>query len=272
MTDLNCLNVMGMLKGDFGALWRCRQVGKSLEITTSYLYPDNTFVVLYATKRQKRFIVADGGQASDFFHCAKDDEPFFASLIGRAKLGHDVLEHSSGTRRFYYKQTTDFKLISSIAFDLANFLVAATNAAILSTAEDDAMDKNSFKMRADKFIKPLIKRGRTVKFSGKLEEVKEATFSAVIKSSSKLWLVIYLTGSNAKYFQLSTSNAIVNVELLKASSINRQVERVIPFLNDEAMGYQPNQLTQRLARLSELTKNEAIPWRRKDEIISKLAA
>jgi hypothetical protein len=272
MTDLNCVNVMGMLKGDFGSLWKCRQAGNSLEITTSYLYPDNTFVVLYVTKRQKRFIVSDGGQASEFFQCAKDDEPFFASLIGRAKLRHDVLEHSKGTRRFYYKQATDFKLIGSMAFDMANFLVAATNAAVLSTAEDDAMDKNSFKMRADKFIKPLIKRDRTVKFSDKLEEVKEATFSAVIKSKTQLWLVLYLTGSNAKYFQLSASNAIVNVELLKSSSIIHQVKQVIPFLDDEATGYQPNKLTQRLARLAELTKNQVISWRHKDEIITKLAA
>jgi hypothetical protein len=31
--------------------------------------------------------------------------------------------------------------------------------------------------------------------------VKEATFSAVIVSNARLWLVIYLTGSNLKYFQ-----------------------------------------------------------------------
>jgi hypothetical protein len=103
-----------------------------------------------------------------------------------------------------------------------------------------------------------------------LPEVKEATFSAVVKSASSLWLVIYLTGSNLKYFQLSVSNAIVNVEFLQQSSLKNNVSSIVPFLNDDAEGYQPNHLTQRLGRLTSLTKTQAIPWRRKEDIIHAL--
>jgi hypothetical protein len=276
MTDLNCKDVTGMLKGDFGALWHCTQRGKSLEIITPYIYPDSSFVSVFITKRGNRFIVSDGAQVSEFFQSAKGDEPFFASLIARSRVTHGVSEFQQGGRTFFYKETKDHKLISSIAFDVVNFLVGASNAAYLATAEEDSQDKNSFRMRADTFIKHQITKrsGKTVSFNKKMPEVKEATFSAVVTGAgSKLWLVIYLTGSNLKYFQLSVSNAIVNVEFLKQSTIYKgnHVRSVIPFINDEAIGYQPSQLTQRLGRLSDLTGNHSIPWKRKEEIIQALA-
>lgn len=262
-----------MLKGDFGALWYCNQRGKSLEIVTPYIYPDNSFVSLFVKKSGNRFIVSDAGQVSEFFQSAKDDEPFFASLIAKSRLAHNVSEFKQGEKVYYYTDTKDPKLISSIAFDLANFLVASSSAAYLATAEEDAQDKNSFRARADKFIKHQITRrsGKTVSFNKKIEEVKEATWSAVVTSASGLWIVIYLTGSNLKYFQLSVSNAIVNVEFLAKSSIYNNVRSVVPLLNDEATGYQPNQLTQRLGRLSTLTKSQVVPWRRKEEIVTALA-
>ena len=274
MTDLNCSTLVRAIKGDFGALWNCRERGATLEITTPYVYPDNSFVTIFVTKRGRRFIVSDAGQASELFQPVKDDEPFFASLISRARATHRVSEFKQGNRTFYYKDTEKLGLISSLAFDVANFLVSSTSAAALAAAEEDSIDKNSFRVRADTFIKHHVPRssGKSVHFNQKLPEVKEATFNAVITGRSYLWLVIYLTGSNLKYFQLTVSNAIVNVEFLHKSSIKDRVRSVIPLLDDDADGYQPNRLTQRLGALEELTKIQAIPWGRKEEIIRLVAA
>lgn len=272
MTDLNCKDFLGMLKGDFSALWHCKQLGKTIEITTPYLYPDNSFVSIFITKRSNRFIVSDAGHVSEFFKSAKDDEPFFASLIAKSRAVHDIKDFKQGERTFYFKETKDIKLVSSIAFDMANFLVASSNAAELALAEEDSGDKNSFRARADKYIKPQITKGRSVKFNQKIEEVQEATFSAVIKAPSKMWIVIYLTGSNLKYFQLSVSNAIFNVESANNSTIRPHIRGIYSLLNDDAVGYQPNHLNHRLGKLSAVTKSAVIPWRRKEELTKHLMA
>jgi hypothetical protein len=272
MTDINCKNFLGMLKGDFGALWHCKQLGNTIEITTPYLYPDNSFVSIFITKRSNRFVVSDAGHASEFFKSAKDDEPFFASLIAKARLVHNVSEYKQGDRTFYLKETKDIKLVSSIAFDVASFLVASSNAAELAIAEDDSGDKNSFRARADKYIKPQITRGRTVKFNQKIPEIKEATFSAVITEASKLLIVIYLTGSNLKYFQLSVANAIFNVESANHSSIHGHIKGIYPLVDDDALGYQPRHLNQRLGKLTAVAKSKVILWRQKEELTKQLMA
>lgn len=270
MSDHNCKSLTAVLKSDFGALWNCQQRGNSLEIITPYLYPDDSFVSVFVTTRGDRLIVSDGGHATDFFQGAKDDEPFFNSVISRARISHRVSEFKQGGKTFYFKDTKEKKLISSIAFDLCNFLVASSNAAALAMSEDDSIDKNSFRQMADKFIKPQITRGRTVKFNQKIPEVKEATFSAVITSNSALWIIIYLTGSNLKYFQLSVANAIFNVESANKSIIQPQIRSIYPLLNDDAVGYQPQHLQQRLSRLTGVTKTPIIPWKKRDELARHL--
>lgn len=272
MAGLNCKEIISLLKGDFGALWHCQPRGKTLEIITPYLYPDDSFVSLFVTTRGKRLIVSDGGQASDFLQSAKDDEPFLSAVISRARLAHNVEQFTQGNKRFFFKETLEPKLMSSIAFDLANFLVASSSAASLAMTEDESLDKNSFRVRADKFIKPQIPKGRMVKFNQKISEVKEATFSAVISGPSKLWIVIYLTGSNLKYFQLSVSNAIFNVESANNSKIHSHIRGIYPLLNDGAIGYQPTHLQQRLGKLREVTGSPIIQWKNKEELTKYLMA
>jgi hypothetical protein len=145
-------------------------------------------------------------------------------------------------------------------------------AASLAMTEDESLDKNSFRVLADKFIKPQVRRGRTVKFNQKIPEVKEATFSAVISGPSKLWIVIYLTGSNLKYFQLSVSNAIFNVESANNSRIHSHIRGIYPLLNDAAIGYQPTHLQQRLTKLREVTGSPIIQWKNKEELTKFLMA
>jgi hypothetical protein len=274
MADLKCKEFIGAIKGDFGALWHCEQRGETLEITTPYLYPDHSFVTIYLTKRGKRYIVSDGADASEFLQAPKDDEPFMSSLVSRATQAYSVEKCEQAKKTYFFKATEEKRLISSAVFDVASFLVSASNAASLSVAEEDTQDRNSFRVRADSFIKHSIPRksGKTVKFNQKIPEVKEATFSAIVTSASKISIVIYLTGSNLTYFQHNLANAIVNVEFLKRSNLKDNLGAVLPFLNDDAVGYQPNRLTERLGRLKELTHNNAIPWREKEKLIPKLAA
>ena len=275
MTDLKCKDLVPAIKADFGSLWHCEPRGKSLEIVTPYLYPDNSFISVFVTTRGKRIIVSDGGQLCEFVEGAKDDEAFLSAILARSAAHHGISEVTQAKRKFHFKAVDKLKLVSSAVFDLCNFLVATSSAATLSLTEDETMDRNSFRAKADKFIRIQIpkNKGLTVSFNKRLEEAKEATFSAVIARASSVSLVIYLTGCNLRYFQLSVSQAIINVQMARSSSLNKHINSIIPVLNDEAVGYLPNKLTERLAILKEATASSIIPWKRgQSDLIQALEA
>ena len=272
MNALNYNEIVGMIKSDFGSLWHCSNLGKTMEIVTPYLYPDNSFVSIFITKRSDRVIVSDGGHLTEFFETASDDEAFLTAVLSKFREHHGVSEFPQKGKTFYFKQTKDIKLIPSIAFDLCNFVIAASTAATLSITEDESLDRSSFRTRADKFIKVQIPKGTgtTITLNRSLPEVKEATFSAVISRSNKLWIVIYLTGSNLKYFQLSVSNAIVNTQFARQSSLKSHIVATVPLINNEAVGYQPTKLSHRFEMLKDVAKTPPILWSHKEELNSIL--
>src|SRR5438128_2277560 len=83
MTNLECKDIIGALRSDFGALWQCRQLANSLEITTPYLYPNNDFVSVYLTIRGGRIIISDGARLSEFVETSIDDMAFSETATNR---------------------------------------------------------------------------------------------------------------------------------------------------------------------------------------------
>ena len=217
---------------------------------------------MFITTRSNRIIVSDGGQLGEFINNAVDDEDFLSSIVGRFGSLYGVKEFVQNERRtLFFKECKGAKLISSIAFDLCNFVTAVANSSMLAIAEEESQEARSFKTKADSFINRLkIVKLRSVEFGQRLPEIKEATFSAVIHTSSQLWLVPYLTGSSPTYFERSISNTIINIGIAKRSRLNSQIAAIIPFLNDKASGYDPTRFTQRLAMLSSVSDDRVVKW------------
>ena len=54
----------------FGALWKCRPVGDSLEITTPFPTSTSMYVTVFLTKRDDAWIVSDGGWVcNEIYNC-----------------------------------------------------------------------------------------------------------------------------------------------------------------------------------------------------------
>ena len=271
MNNIDCPNMLKAIKRDFGGLWHCVKRGKTLEIVTPYLYPDSTFVSVFITERGEKIIVSDGAQLSEFIASTAGDESLQSASLFRFSESHEIKEHLKLGVKYYFKSCSSIKLVSSIVFDMCNFISCVASASVLTIAAEDQEDREIFRRKADAFINKSIGT-KKVKFSHSLPEIKEATFSAVIKSNSQLWLVLYLTGSNLNYFSRSASNAIVNVEFARASSLESQIKAIIPVVNNEADGYQPAKLSQRIEMLSRVAKQSPINWTEKEQLERLIAA
>jgi len=149
MNDMNCKKIIEVLKSDFGSLWHCFNRGESLEFVTPFLYPDKKFVSIFITTRGKRIIVSDGGQLSEFIKAATDDEAFQTAILGKFKDSYGVEKFPQKQRgEFYFKECADPKLISSVVFDLGNFISSASSAAVLAVTEEEALERKSFRTKA----------------------------------------------------------------------------------------------------------------------------
>ncbi len=271
MSELNCETVIGAIQRDYGALWHCVRRGNTLEIVTPYLYPDKGFVSAFVTERGKKIVVSDGGGLTDFVRTAGDDEAFESAVLTRFTGSYGVRAVVQAGRQFYFKECDAVGLVPSAIFDLCNFVVAVSSAAIMTLTEEETAERESFRSKADQFIKLRVQPDRTVQFNQSLPEVPEATFSAVIGNSSRLWLVFYLTGSNLNYFTRSVSNAIINVEFARESKLKNHIAATVPLINNQAVGYQPAKLQHRFERLKQVAQCDAISWTDRESIDARLA-
>ena len=225
---------------------------------------------MFITTRGKRIIVSESGQVSDFVAAATEDVDFQNSIQSKFGASYGVSLYPTAKRSYYFTECDSIKLVPSKVFDLCNFAVAVTSASMLATTEEESLDLRSFRAKADTFITRLkVVKGREVLFNQRLREIKEATFSAVIRNAGRIWLVSYLTGSSPAYFERSISQAIVNIEFANESSLRPHIGAIIPFVNNKATGYEPRKFHNRLGKLSEvakMSKSSIVRWTERGEI------
>ena len=272
MNEIGCSDVMGAIQSDYGALWHCTTRGNTLEIVTPYLYPDRSFVSVFVTARGEKVVVSDGGGLVELVRDRSGDPKADGAEFGSWGETYGVQCCKHGDRVLYFRECGSLGLVSSAVFDVCNFVVAASNSACGAAGAMESIESETFTSRADGFIRGRLPSGRDVEFNKTLREVPEARFGAVVTSNSRLWLVVYLTGSNLNYFTRSVSNAIVNLELVRASSLGERIAATVPLVNDGASGYQPAKLQQRFGRLREVAQTEAVLWTNKELIDAQLAA
>lgn len=264
MNPITCKDVMGLIQADYGALWHCFQRGNTLEIVTPYLYPNKSFVSVFITTRGEKIIVADGGHLEDLIQAANADGALHNSVLDNFLDTYKTQKLQQAGKIFYYKDCDALKLVPSIIFDLCNFIVSVSSASLLATPEDESKSSASFRREADNYLRGLVADRRTIVFNQNLEQAPEARFSAIITASSRLWLVPYLTGCDLRYFTMSMSNAIVNIELARASSLNPHIAAIIPLIDSKARGYEPMKLRNRVEKLEEVASCKAVSWAERD--------
>jgi hypothetical protein len=281
MTKINC-KITERIQKDFNSIWRCKQRGDTIEISTPYLLPDSTLLSLFITTRTEKgvekFIVHDGGSIFQIIseNCPLPDDEIKSSLDGfSAKYGiRQCLDASK--QKVFFKDCKKKSLISSIAFDLASFATTATNVLVATSVDEPNIEPDKrFQRNADSFIKTAI-HSSGLKFKPR-HEIKEyfpgIKFSGVINSSNRIWIVSYVTGSDLTYFRRSVAETNMNFEHVWKSrqSISNHIGRTIPLLNTDAKGYEPNKLKWQIDMLQESSKNNLVKWTDRNSIVGLLS-
>lgn len=267
---LDC-QITDAIQRDFNSLWKCKQLGETLEISTPYLLPDSTLMSVFLTQRGDRYIVCDGGGLSELLeeYCALPADEMKDSLEGIADKFR-MKEGAANGKPLYFKDCTDLKLISSLVFDVANFATMAASA-LVSIASDEVEEERTkrFATRAEAFlrtVKPASLSFRPLEIA----EVPGVRFSAVLASSSKVWIVSYVTGSNATYFRRSICDTAMSFKHAWKSSLHDHIGRTIPLVNTEADGYQPQKLQWQLDELQQESHDSTVKWFEKENLAEML--
>ena len=237
---LSCSDILPALKQDFGSLWQCQPRGESIEIITPFSTTTQKFISVFVTQRSEQWIVSDGGWLCEESYynntplIEADDKVQQAIAYYQASFKVAAHEQPDG-RIFYFKKCGKSELLSSTVYDVANFVTSTVNALSVPTVEDHVR-RRLFRKGANAFMLGTFRD--SVKLPYALEDVKAARFNAAVIDSSRLSLVIYVSGSTANYFSTDFKKAIVNFELARKSKFAPQVKAQVALLDDEASGYE----------------------------------
>ena len=263
-----------MVRADFGSLWSCRQAGESLEISTPYLLPNDDALTVYVTVRDgNRIIVSDGGFLDGFLEDNCDlSADKLAGCLAYFKDHHGIrVHHQSNRPVYYFKEGNSMLAVSSLIFDLGNFVVAVCNAAIPHVATAEGLEEQRFVSKADAYIKTLLPQLEGRKFRKKVTDIPHVRFGGVVYTNSHLWLIGYVTGSTPSAFVHNLSLAHMNFVLARKSSIC-QMASLVAFVNNDASGYHLDKQAAHLEELQQVTQQDSVKWTERDKLAKVLSS
>ena len=271
---LDC-GITEVLRSDFGSLWKCKQSGETLEISTPYLMPDSTLFTAFLTKRNNRYIVCDGGGVSEILQesCDLPSDEIKSALDGIAQKFTMKQGIISGEPLFF-KECSDPKIISSLVFDVASFAVSATNALVAMAVEDEGgVQERRFRAKADDFVKSVTPSGWEFR-PKRINEVPGYTFGAVIARASRLCLISYVTGSTTTYFRRSVCDTAKSFAHAWKGPLaeSKLIHRTIPIIDTGASGYKQEELQWQLDELQADSHNSLVDWKEKERYAELLEA
>lgn len=272
--QIRCSDIIDAIRADFGALWSCSMAGNTLEISTPYLLPNDDALTVYVTTRGDRIIVSDGGFVSEFL---AENSSLAGDKLDACKdhfaSRHEIKSHqnSSDGLIYYFKEANSLHLVSSLIFDVGNFVTALTNAAIPQAEMEELRDQKRFNGQADSYIKTLLPTIGVRKFRKKIGELPSVRFGAVVSSDSHLWLVSYVSGSTQSAFVHNISMAYMNFTLTRKNPIC-EASTLIALVNDTAEGYRPMKQGAHLDELHSVTGLEPIPWTQRSRLQNALSS
>ena len=128
--------LFAQIKNDFNALWVIQRRNATVEFITPYTTLSGDAVSVFVTQRENGYVVSDAGRvfelASDQEVAVEDRKVFHHSELIN-KFGVKVVRQREERREFYYKITSDIKMMSSLIYDMAHFQKALMDAILLDT-------------------------------------------------------------------------------------------------------------------------------------------
>lgn len=241
-----------------------------LEVITAYSTINNKFISAFITSANGKIVVTDNGWIDQNYY----DTPLFdesEDIISRVTTSFKASYNIKSTLdksgvQFFYKTCNSLNEISSAVFDLANFTAGVINAfCIQYKDEKEEMERETFRTDANNFLKANY--ADQVRLRNSLEDYQNIKFSAIINKRSRLYLITYVTGSTARYFENDLRKSIVNFELASKSKYKDIINEKITILNDKSFGFQPERSANIIELLVEKTTREPIKWTEREKLL-----
>ena len=198
------------IKKDFDLLWGYKIRGKTLEIITPFSTLSGDFISIYLTQRDDRYIVSDGQWLAQKIQeleldLGKKNAAYIAETANHYSIKQTC--HINNDKAFYFKSTTDLKLLTAYIYDVAHFIETTLNAIYASQVffEEDVKQEKLFTTRVNNLFLRKIEENRNKQRIFELDRnnpLKAFRFNTILKKegSSQLWLAMYITGSTTNYF------------------------------------------------------------------------
>lgn len=223
------------IKHAFGALWGFRARGESCEVITPFPTSTDMYVSVFITVRNGRFIVTDGGWVDKgVYKCnLQPENNIYNRIFAFFEEDYCISRTISADGFMYlYKATRDERLVPNLVFDVAYFISAVVNTALVQYRDETVRDR--FRAKAGTLIRRHVSADR-LKFNAPVSPLaKAARFGAVVTSSrgNSVSLVNFISGSNYENLRGSFAKSNFNYDLLERTSASSMVHERIILIDD----------------------------------------
>ncbi len=261
------------IKSSFCNLTQFKLRGEVLEVITAFSTINRKFISVFVTFNKNEFVITDNGWVYKNYYENSQDKSNDELLnnITNSYINSFNVKQTVDVNgiHYYYKKCDNISQIPAAVFDVANFLLGIINATLLQYKdESEEKERDHFKSDASSFLKSNYKEAVSLKKS--LDDIKSVVFNAIIEKESKLYLITYITGSSAFYFDSDINKSIVNFELSKKSNFNPYIKGRYAIINDLSLGYNPQRSSTILGLLYEKTNSDPILWSKKETLLSSI--
>lgn len=265
------LLITELIKKTFCNLVEIKSRGNNFEILTGYSTLNDKFISVFIHQLSDgKWIISDLGWLDQNYY----DTPYYEEseeILNKIKntfLINYKIKTTSDERGniFYYKSTLNFEHISSLVYDLSNFLLGAANSyCIQFKDEKEEKERETFRKDANLFLKKNYEGNLRLKQS--LDDFRNIKFNAIVYKGMNLNLISYVTGSSTTYFENDLRKSIVNFEISDRSSEKKFITNKISIINDQCEGFNLKKSDNLMNLLSEKLTAQPIFWSNREEIL-----
>lgn len=254
----------------FDTLWNFKVRGNTLEIITPFASTNHKFISVFLTFRENSYIVSDGGwiESSEYDTILNKDDDAISRLLYHYMSSFHIIETNGNGVTQYYKKTSDKLMVSSIVFDMSNFISSVVSVSSIEFTDAKEVEaRKLFQKTANSYISSFVQKAN-IDFQGYIDNEKLIKVNAIFKCSnrSKLILLNYITGTN----QTSFNNSIFKTDMIfgmaNRSVYKDHIKKRVALVNNNAPGYIPIKSNHYLNFLIETTDSIQVNWTERERL------
>ena len=262
-------NILRDITQSFNTLWHFKKLGNTYEIITPFSSTNNNFISVFLTMRNGGYVITDGGWISNNFYDVEFDasDETLAKIFNYYAGYYSIKTTEASGVVYYFKSTNNINMISSLIYDVSNFISTIVSSTLISF--QDEKDKDSarlFRSEANGFINSIFSKD-ALKFKGVVDpNLGSVRFNAVVTQNDKFSLINYVTGTNEYYFINSIGKSNMTFQIINKSSYAQFIKNRITLVDDSASGYKREKVDQYLSLIPDVAQAKIIGWNEKERI------